>query len=81
MKATFPFPWRVAVNPFGPSAAGDEDNVFIVDAEGSAIFIVAKHPVWTYKKPHRVPVAQEVVRVMNLQLVEPKEEDGAHAQA
>lgn len=69
MDNIYPFelPVRVEVNPMGASK-GETDNIFIVDATGSAIFIVAKHPVWTYLEQGRLPIANKIAELINKEM-------------
>lgn len=65
VSVAFPKPWRVAVNPFGHSDPSDTDNVFVLDAEGSPVVIIAKHPVWLHKEQQRISLAEQIVRLAN----------------
>jgi hypothetical protein len=64
VESAFPRPWRVEVNPYGPSADG-VDNIFVVCADGYTVFVVAKHPVWNHMELARVALANLVVETMN----------------
>lgn len=57
-------PVRVSVDPFGTSHDG-VPNIFIVDAEGTVIAIIAQHSVWKHLQEQRMSFAQEIVEALN----------------
>jgi hypothetical protein len=65
VASAFPLPWRVAVNPYGRVAGDDEDNIFVISADGSNVLVVARHPVWRFMREARLALAQHVVDLAN----------------
>lgn len=60
-----PIPWRVSVNPFGKTDDDSVDNIFILDPDGSAVAIIAKHPVWNHLEQRRMDNAEFIVCAVN----------------
>jgi hypothetical protein len=64
VSQAFPLPWRVEVNPFGVAPDG-VDAVFIMDAEGFIVSIIAVHPVWEHKQKARMAAAKMIADAVN----------------
>jgi hypothetical protein len=61
----FEKPFRIEINPLGKIDESDQDNIFIVDNTGLGVLIISKHPVWTYLKKERMPIAEFVLNALN----------------
>lgn len=61
--SNFPLPWKVQVNPFGYS--NDQDNIFIIAADGTTVAVITKHPVWMFPQKSRLELAIFIVELAN----------------
>jgi hypothetical protein len=63
-RRVFPVPWRVEVDPLGPSPDG-VPNIFVVASDGCLVLTVNKHPVYEHMSKERQRLAQELIELVN----------------